>query len=44
MWHHVSCVCVRGMSQPPGIGEDVRIDCVWLYGVVSFKDFCDLMI
>ena len=30
--------------EPLGMEEDVRIDCVWIYGVISFKDFHDLMV
>lgn len=33
----VPVVCL----QPPGMGEDVRIGCVWVYGIISFKDFHD---
>lgn len=30
--------------EPLGMGEDVRIDRVWIYGVIFFKDFHDLMV
>lgn len=30
--------------QPPGMGEDVRIHCVWVYGIISFKDFHDSVV
>lgn len=27
--------------QPPGMEGDVKIHCVWVYGIISFKDFHD---
>lgn len=42
MWLHVSVFAV--CLQHPGMGEDVKIDCIWIYGVISFENFCDLMV
>lgn len=40
----VSWGCVCGMSLAPWDGKDVRTDLVWILGVISFEDFCDLKV